>query len=341
VLAVRVDNSGRNSRWYSGSGIYRHTWLTVTGPVRVPLWGVWVTTPVVSERESVAHLEVSVANLGTDPVPAAARVTVFDPHGDPEAARQASTQDIAPGGTSVSALDIPIERAALWSPDSPNLYTARTEVVIHGRVVDTVSTTFGIRSLVWNGEVGFQLNNKPVEIIGGNVHHDHGPMGAVALGRSEARRVEILKAAGFNSIRTAHNPPAPELLDACDRLGILVMDEFFDVWDTGKNPDDYSKFFAQWWERDLTGTVLRDRNHPSVVIWSLGNEITDRTNGQRGVELAARLRALDRTGRSRWAAARRSPRTIRPGSTSTSATCTTTRTARATRKCTPRIPKRP
>jgi beta-galactosidase len=178
---------------------------------------------------------------------------------------------------------------------SPNLYTVRAEVRQRGRVVDAVTTTFGIRSLVWNGEVGFLLNGQPVEIIGGNVHHDHGPMGAVALGRSEERRVEVLKAAGFNSIRTAHNPPTPELLDACDRLGMLVMDEIFDVWDTGKNPDDYSRFFAEWWERDLTGWVLRDRNHPSVVLWSLGDEITDRTNGQRGAELAARLRSLDTT----------------------------------------------
>src|SRR5256714_2937925 len=118
-------------------------------------------------------------------------------------------------------------------------------------------------------------------------------MGAVSLGRAKQRRVEILKAAGFNSIRTAHNPPTPEFLDACDRLGMLVMDEFFDVWDTGKNPDDYSKFFAEWWERDLTGTVLRDRNHPSIVIWSLGNEITDRTGGERGAALAAKVLSLD------------------------------------------------
>jgi beta-galactosidase len=168
--------------------------------VRIPLWGVAVTTPTVDPRRSVAHVEVSVANLGASAANAEVRVTVRG-----------------------------------------------------GRTVDTVTTTFGIRSIVWNGKVGFQLNGQSVEIIGGNVHHDHGPMGAVALGRSEERRVEILKAAGFNSIRSAHNPPTPKFLDACDRLGMLVMDEFFDVWDTGKNPDDYSKFFAEWWERDLTG----------------------------------------------------------------------------------------
>ncbi|WP_392675779.1 glycoside hydrolase family 2 TIM barrel-domain containing protein [Streptomyces sp. LN785] len=295
VLAVRVDNSGQNSRWYSGSGIYRHTWLTVTGAVRIPLSGVHVTTPEVSAHRSVAQVKVSVANLGVAASSASVRVTVLDPHGQVVNVREASAQSVGAGATADSSLDVPILQAELWSQDSPNLYTARADVLVRGRVVDTAVTTFGIRSLVWNGEAGFLLNDKPVKITGGCLHHDHGPMGAVALDRSEERRVEILKKAGFNAIRTAHNPPTPSLLDACDRLGMLVMDEFFDMWDTGKNPDDYALHFAEWWERDLTSTVLRDRNHPSVVIWSLGNEITDNTNGRRGAEMAKALRALDST----------------------------------------------
>ncbi|BBC30085.1 hypothetical protein SGFS_013790 [Streptomyces graminofaciens] len=250
VLAVRVDNSGKNSRWYSGSGIYRHTWLTVTGPVRIPLWGVHVTTPEVGGRRSVARVETRVANLGERSASAYVRVTVLDARGRAVTTRRAPAQSVEPGETAVASLDLPVQDAALWSMDTPSLYTARTEVLVGGRVVDTVTTTFGFRSLPWNGEVGFLLNGEPVEVMGGNVHHDHGPMGAVALGRSEERRVEILKEAGFNSIRTAHNPPTPELLDACDRLGMLVMDEFFDMWDTGKNPDDYSVHFAEWWEKD-------------------------------------------------------------------------------------------
>lgn len=240
VLAVRVDNSGRNSRWYSGSGIYRHTWLTVTGAVRIRLWGVHVTTPVVGKARSVARVEVSVSNLGARPASAQVRVTVLDPNGDVVAVRQVPTQGVASGATADSSVDVPIERAALWSPQSPSLYTARAEVLVRGKAVDTVSTGFGIRSLVWNGQVGFLLNDEPVKIVGGCVHHDHGPLGAVALDRSEERRVEILQEAGFNALRTAHNPPTPALLDACDRLGMLVMDESFDVWDTGKNPEDYS-----------------------------------------------------------------------------------------------------
>ncbi|HEX4705633.1 MAG TPA: glycoside hydrolase family 2 TIM barrel-domain containing protein, partial [Pseudonocardiaceae bacterium] len=179
--------------------------------------------------------------------------------------------------------------------DAPDLYTARADVLADGRVVDAVTTTFGIRSLVWRGDVGFLLNGKQIKIDGGCIHHDHGPLGAVSLGRSEERKVETLKAAGFNAIRTAHNPPAPALLDACDRLGMLVMDEFVDMWDTGKNPQDYSVFFADWWQRDLTTMIQRDRNHPSIVIWSLGNEITDNTHGVRGTEMAALLRSIDTT----------------------------------------------
>ncbi|MFE7839757.1 glycoside hydrolase family 2 TIM barrel-domain containing protein [Streptomyces sp. NPDC057474] len=192
------------------------------------------------------------------------RVTVLDPRGRTVAVRRAPARSVEPGATAVSALDLPVKRPALWSMDAPNLYTARAEVLVDGEVVDAVTTTFGIRSLAWNGEAGLLLYGEPGKVVDGNVHHDHGPMGAVALDRSEERRVEILKEAGFNSIRTAHNPPTPALLDACDRLGVLVMDEFFKVWDTGKNPDDHSVHFAAWWEQDLTSTVLRDRNHPSV-----------------------------------------------------------------------------
>ncbi|WP_212910811.1 glycoside hydrolase family 2 TIM barrel-domain containing protein [Streptomyces sp. TS71-3] len=295
VLAVRVDNSGQNSRWYAGSGIYRHTWLTVTGPVRIPLWGVSVTTPVVGEQHAVARVDVSVAGLAASSTGARIRVTVLDPRGRAVGSRTAPVPAAGADGTVVASVDVPVGHPALWSPDSPNLCTAQAEVLLRGRAVDTARTRFGFRSLAWDGTEGFLLNGERITMRGGCVHHDHGPMGSVALDRSEERRVEILKAAGFNAIRTAHNPPTPALLDACDRLGMLVMDEFVDMWDTGKNPQDYSVHFAQWWQRDLTAMALRDRNHPSVVIWSLGNEITDRTGGQRGAEMAALLRTLDRT----------------------------------------------
>jgi beta-galactosidase len=296
VLAVRVNNSGLTSRWYSGSGIYRHTWLTVTGAVRIPLWGIYVTTPEVDERESLAHVEASVVNLGADPSSAGLRVTLLDSRGHPVAARDAPAVSVAPDATAAYALDIPVGPAELWSPERPSLYTARVDVLRGGAVVDTATATFGVRELVWNGTDGFLLNGKQVKIIGGCVHDTHGPLGAVALDRTEERRVEILKAAGFNGIRTAHNPPAPALLDACDRLGMLVWDEFTDIWDTGKNPQDYSAYFPRYWQQDLTAMILRDRNHPSVVIWSLGNEIVEDGNyARRGQQMAALLRTLDAT----------------------------------------------
>jgi beta-galactosidase len=296
VLAVRVDNSGKTSRWYSGSGIYRHTWLTLTGPVRIPLWGVQVTTPVAGRRRSVAHVEVSVANLGAATAAARARVTVLGPDGRPVATAQTAAADVAPGATAVLTADIAVSGAKLWSPGSPSLYTARADVLVDGAVADSVTTVFGIRSLVWNAADGFLLNGEPVKALGGCVHDTHGPLGAVGLDRTEERRVEVLKAAGFNAIRTAHNPPAPALLDACDRLGMLVWDEFTDVWDTGKNPQDYSVHFPQWWPQDLTSMILRDRNHPSVVIWSLGNEIVEDSHyAQRGRQMAALVRSLDQT----------------------------------------------
>lgn len=279
VLAVRVDNSGQTSRWYSGSGIYRHTWLTTTGATRIPLWGVSVTTPAVTERRATVRVEVALAG----PPPDLVRVTLRDPS-NREVARRAA----GPG----TALEFDLADPKLWDSSTPHLYTAQAELLRGGDTIDATGTTFGIRALAWDGG-GLRLNGRPVKVVGGCIHADNGPMGAVALARSEERKVELLLAAGFTALRTAHNPPSPALLDACDRLGMLVMDEFVDVWDTGKTAQDYSVHFAEWWERDLTSMILRDRHHPSIVIWSLGNEITDNTGGRRGSEMAALLRTLD------------------------------------------------
>jgi beta-galactosidase len=293
VLAVRVDNTGKTSRWYSGSGIYRHTWLTVTGAVRIPLWGVKGTTPVVDPGKSVAHVEAQVSNGGASTA-ASVRVTVLDARGRPVATQTTPAQTLGSGATQTFAADLAVFGAALWSPEAPNLYQVRAEVLLDGRVADATTTTFGIRSLVWNGTVGFLLNGKPYKLNGGNIHHDHGPLGTVAIDRAEERAIEVLKAAGFNAIRTSHNPRSPQMLDACDRLGMLVYNEFSDMWDIAKTPDDYSNYFAQWWQPDLTSMVLRDRNHPSVIIWSLGNEIPADPNNY-GPRLMALVQSLDTT----------------------------------------------
>ncbi len=297
VLAVRVNQTGLNSRWYAGAGIYRHTWLTTTGPVRIPTWGVVVTTPTVGgqQQQSVVNVEVQTTNLGTAGTEPQVEVTLLAPDGQRVARSLSAAQSLSAGATATFQLTLSVARTALWSPSSPSLYQAVAEVVIDGRSVDSVSTTFGIRSLEWNGTDGFLLNGAPMKVHGACLHASHGPMGAVSLARTEEREIETLKAVGFNAIRTAHNPPSPAALDACDRLGMLVWDEFSDMWNAAKNPDDYSQYFAQYWQQDLTGMVLRDRNHASVVIWSLGNEINDTTNGVQGAAMAALVHSLDAT----------------------------------------------
>jgi beta-galactosidase len=293
LLAVRVDNRGKTSRWYSGSGIYRQTWLTVTGPVRIPLWGVRVTTPVADERRSTARVEVQVANSGARAA-ASVRMTLLDARARHVAVETAPVQTLEAGATQTYGADLAIPNAALWSPEAPNLYQLRTEVLVAGNVVDAVTTAFGVRSLAFNGTGGFLLNGKSYKIRGGNIHHDHGPLGTVTIDRAEERTIEILKAAGFNAIRASHNPRSPYMLDVCDRLGMLVYNEFSDMWDTQKMADDYHRYFPDWWQRDLTGMVLRDRYHPSVILWSVGNEIFTNPNNY-GPRLAAHIRTLDAT----------------------------------------------
>lgn len=293
VLAVRVNNSGANSRWYTGSGIYRHTWLTITGPVRVPTYGVFVTTPTVRSSSADVHVQTAATNLGQEARRARAQVTLVDPDGHVVGTHRSASLTVAPGSTVSFDADLTVGRPRRWSPDRPHLYTARVDLYDESGPTDSDSATFGIRSIEWNATNGFVLNGERTELRGANIHSSNGPMGAVALGRSEQRRIEILKAAGFNAIRTAHNPPSPELLDYCDQLGMLVWDEFVDIWDAGKTPDDYHVYFPEYWRADLASMIKRDRNHPSVVIWSMGNEIQDTTNGQRGAQMKALIQTLD------------------------------------------------
>ena len=293
VIAVRVDNRGKPSRWYAGSGIYRHTWLTITAPVRVPLWGVRVTTPVAESARSVARVEVQVANAGA-PTNVHVRMVVLDSQDRPVATQVTQERALASGETATHMADIAISDVSLWSPETPSLYRVRSEVLVGGHVVDTVTNAFGIRSVVFSGTAGLQINGKTYKIRGGNLHHDHGPLGSVAIDRAEERTIEVMKAAGFNAIRAAHNPPSPMTLETCDRLGMLVLEEFSDVWDIPKLADDYHQYFPDWWQRDLSAMVLRDRNHPSVIYWSIGNEIPSDPN-KYGPKLAALVRSLDTT----------------------------------------------
>ncbi len=296
VLAVRVDNSAQpNSRWYSGSGIYRHVRVAVTDPMHVAHWGVFVTTPEVSSRAAKVSVRTRVENESDTEAKLTVQTTLMDRAGKAVGSAQAA-MTVAAASEGEASQEIAVSNPALWSPESPALYRAVTRVLRAGEVVDEVVTPFGIRSLKWSAEQGFVLNGKTIKLTGGSVHHDNGPLGAAAFDRAEERKVELLKAAGNNAVRTAHNPPSPAFLDACDRLGLLVLDEPFDTWKVSKLKFDYGRDFDEWWQRDISAMVLRDRNHPSIVLWGIGNEIPEafvERGGALAEKLAAQVRSLD------------------------------------------------
>jgi beta-galactosidase len=288
LVAVRVDNSRQpNSRWYSGSGIYRHVWLTLTDPLHVGHWGTWVTTPQADSAGAQVAVKTRVENDGTAPRHGVLRSAVLDSAGR-EVARSETPFSLAPGEKVQLEQQLRVTSPRLWSVETPHLYSLRSEVLDGARATDTVTTSFGIRSIAYDKDQGFLLNGRRVKMRGVNLHHDAGALGAAVPERVWERRLETLKAMGANAIRTSHNPPAPEFLDLCDRLGFLVMAEAFDEWTLGKVPEGYHKYFAEWSERDVTDFVHRDRNHPSIVLWSAGNEIGEQTTPE-GVQVLRRL----------------------------------------------------
>jgi beta-galactosidase len=282
IIAVRVRNEGKNSRWYSGSGIYRHVWLTITPTSHINQWGVYITTPKVSADAATVDIKTTIAN-GKTGLQLRVRTQILDANNKMVASdisKYSPTEDFTQ--------TIQLLHPALWSPESPFLYHATTDVMNGNTIIDHVVTNFGIRSIEINAEKGFLLNGKSIELRGGCVHHDNGPLGSAAIDRAEERRVEILKSFGFNAIRTSHNPPSQQFLDACDRVGMLVIDEAFDHWERGKNPEDYHLYFDTSWKKDIDAMVLRDRNHPSVVFWGIGNEINERADAS-GLAIAKNL----------------------------------------------------
>jgi beta-galactosidase len=274
-VAVQVKNEGVNARWYSGSGIYRHTWLTLVNPVHVGVWGTFVTTPAVTEKSAEVNIATTLKNSGKESVSLTVKVQIMDSNGKVVGTATGNSK-VASGQTAEASQTIELETPSLWSLEKPTLYDALVTVLINKKEVDRVKTTFGIRSIKFDTTKGFTLNGKTMKLRGGCIHHDHGPLGSASIDRAEERKIEILKKAGYNAIRLSHNPPAPGLLDACDRLGMLVIDEAFDMWEKPKGGADvYSKYFKTSWKSDLTSALLRDRNHPSVIMWSIGNEIAE------------------------------------------------------------------
>lgn len=275
VIAVRVDNSQQpNSRWYSGSGIYRNVWLLTVNPVHVDHWGTYVTTPLVSEEKAEIKIVTNIRNTETTSQNADIYSILVDAKGREltQTNRKIAITAQSNGETEQS---INIDNPILWSVENPYLYKIITQIKQNGKIVDEYETPVGIRYFSFDAEKGFFLNGKSVKIKGVCNHHDLGCLGAAVNTRAIERQLEILKEMGCNGIRTAHNPPAPELLDLCDKMGFIVMDETFDMWRKKKSPYDYSQYFPEWHERDLTDLILRDRNHPSIFMWCIGNEVLE------------------------------------------------------------------
>lgn len=298
-LCVNVNNDALpNSRWYSGSGIYRHVYLEVRDRVHIASWGVFAKTPDVSAESSLVSVETLVENKDTVKRAITLRSKLIDADGKEVACKESGIELPADGKMKIKQ-KLSVSPAHLWSVDDPYLYTLKSEIICGGSVIDGKSNKIGIRSISFDSKEGFKLNGVQLKLRGGCVHHDCGVLGAAAYDRAEERKVELHKKNGFNAIRCAHNPPSPAFLDACDRLGILVIDEAFDCWREAKNPNDYGVYFDMLWKSDLEAMILRDRNHPSIIMWSTGNEILERDGRSGGYELAAELahfvRSLDDT----------------------------------------------
>jgi beta-galactosidase len=298
TIAVRVDNSKQpNSRWYSGSGIYRDVKLITTNPVHVAHWGTFVTTPKVSAAQAQVKVDIRLESPAKTTGQAVVKTQIFDASNKLVGSSSQSVK--LTSATQLTKL-IEVKNPTLWSDQQPYLYSVQTEVLVKNKVVDRYVTPLGIRSFTFDADRGFALNGKELKIRGVCNHHDLGALGAAFNVRAAERQLEILKSLGCNALRTSHNPPAAALLDLCDRMGFIVMDEAFDMWVQQKSPFDYHLDWAKWHKKDLEDQIMRDRNHPSVFIWSIGNEIPEQgtkegdTSGRVITrELAAIVRSLD------------------------------------------------
>lgn len=290
VVAVRVDNSQqKNCRWYSGSGIYRHVWLIHTPKVHIENWGVAVHTPQVSASQATVQVKTMLNNETSVDKEVKVTVKVAD------AEDAVSTVIIPARGKKEVIQKLEVSHPKLWDINAPNLYDAHISILDNDKIIDTYSQSFGIRTIHYSVK-GFFLNGRKLDLNGGCVHHDNGILGAAAFDRAEFRKVQMMKSAGFNALRTSHNLPSEAFLEACDRLGMLVIDEAFDGWRESKTPHDYASLFDKYWQQDIEGMVLRDLNHPSIIAWSIGNEVIERKKIEvvtTAHKLASKIREYD------------------------------------------------
>jgi beta-galactosidase len=298
TLEVVARNDGPpNSRWYSGSGIHRPVTLLVGNAVHIVPDGVRIHTVELDGAHATIAVTTTITNSGPSERTLTLTHTVRDPHGH-QILDHSDTLALPADSTRTLRHDFAVPDARPWSPDNPDLYTCRARLIEREHVLDGCEERFGIRTLQLDARNGLRLNGIPIKLRGGCIHHDHGVIGAHGLPAAEDRRIRILKAAGYNAVRSAHNPASRALLEACDRHGMLVMDELTDVWYRPKLAGDYSRHFEQWWQRDLESMIAKDYNHPCVILYSIGNEIAE-TATPRGVELSQRIadaaRELDST----------------------------------------------
>jgi len=291
IIAVKVDNSKQpNSRWYSGSGIYRHVWLNITNSVHVTQWGTYITTPQADQKSATVMVKTQVENTGIAITNATLTAAIVDENGHTVASEKAPLS-VAANSSGEVPLQINVTSPKLWSVDRPNMYTMHISILNGKKILDEYDQPFGIRAIKYSSTDGFLLNGQRVKMNGVCIHHDGGCVGAAVPLKIWQQRLQRLKEMGCNAIRTSHNPQSPEFLDLCDKMGFLVMDEAFDVWEGAKVKNDYHLYFKEWHQKDLVAQIHRDRNHPSVVLWSAGNEIHDQSSA-RGTEVLKELLAI-------------------------------------------------
>jgi len=296
-IRIVTDNTiEQNSRWYTGSGLYRHVDILTGGPLHIKPWGIFATTEEITGGNALPNIETTLENMTACSKDVTIKVTL---HGNEDTVLAWGTAKISMNRNSKESISVKllVENAILWDTITPNLYNIVVELMVDGEVIDRDNVSFGIRTITANAKTGLLLNGKSIKLKGGCIHHDNGIIGSRANDTAEYRKVKLHKDNGYNALRCAHNPPSRGLLNACDKLGVLVIDEAFDMWNMAKNPHDYHMHFMSWWERDLEAVILRDRNHPCIIMWSIGNEIPERGGLSSGAKwsntLAKKVRTLD------------------------------------------------
>ncbi|MCD7972319.1 MAG: DUF4982 domain-containing protein [Candidatus Azobacteroides sp.] len=297
VIAIRLDNPDESSRWYPGGGIYRNVWLVKKNPVSISQWGTFITTPEINKEKAIVWLRADIDKPGNSPVTVQIKTEIFkiDTNGKTEKkvlSESITTTELQQKKNRVEQ-KFTLNNPELWDLESPHLYQAVTTILQDGKSIDTYKTTFGIRTIEFTANDGFHLNGKRIPLKGVCMHHDLGSLGAAFNYRAMERQLEILQEMGVNAIRTAHNPPAPEFLDLCDKMGLMVIDEFSDTWKSPKKQNGYGLLFDDWHEQDIRAFIRRDRNHPSIILWSTGNEINEQVT-ETGPEISRMLTEIVR-----------------------------------------------